>query len=307
MSKYTVLVTRATGSQGKAVCRHLQRNGFAIHALVRDASHERAIVLREFGATLFEGSLNDYDAITRAATGCKGLFLNLMPNLQQENAELEEAQTILAASKGAGIEHVVYNTSATVGNHEKVPNWNPNSVYGRALLSKHAIEEQVRQGDWEVWTILRPGYFMSNFLLPLGPWMFPELGSEKLFVSSFQPNTILPLIDTNDIGAFVVAAFSDPQRFDRQEIGIAGDAVSVPKVVESLSKAAGVPITARYRTEEETEVLVQTSPLVSGQVSSRSLDKFIDVETAKSWGVPFRTFDQFLANAQDTVEATFGS
>jgi uncharacterized protein YbjT (DUF2867 family) len=67
MSNFTVLVTRATGSQGVAVCRHLQQNGIKIHALVRDASHERAIDLKQFGATLFEGLLSDRDAVSIAA------------------------------------------------------------------------------------------------------------------------------------------------------------------------------------------------------------------------------------------------
>lgn len=61
MTSKTALVIRATGSQGKAVVKHLAKNGWNVHALVTDASSERAIALKQFGErlSLYEGSLGD--------------------------------------------------------------------------------------------------------------------------------------------------------------------------------------------------------------------------------------------------------
>ena len=60
MSK-TALVIRATGSQGKAVVKHLAKSGWNVHAFVSDLSAERAVVLKNFGdsVSLHEGTLGD--------------------------------------------------------------------------------------------------------------------------------------------------------------------------------------------------------------------------------------------------------
>lgn len=57
----TALVIRATGSQGKAVVKHLAKSGWNVHAFVSDPSADRAVALKKFGDTvsLHTGSLGD--------------------------------------------------------------------------------------------------------------------------------------------------------------------------------------------------------------------------------------------------------
>lgn len=61
MTSKTALVIRATGSQGKAVVEYLTKDGWKVHALVSDASSERAVALKQFGelVSLHEGSLGN--------------------------------------------------------------------------------------------------------------------------------------------------------------------------------------------------------------------------------------------------------
>lgn len=61
MASKSALVIRATGSQGKAVVKHLTKTGWKVHALVSDASSERAVALKQFGegVSLHEGRLGD--------------------------------------------------------------------------------------------------------------------------------------------------------------------------------------------------------------------------------------------------------
>lgn len=42
MDKQTIVVTGATGNQGRAVSHRLLQRGFTVHALVRDASKPAA-------------------------------------------------------------------------------------------------------------------------------------------------------------------------------------------------------------------------------------------------------------------------
>jgi uncharacterized protein YbjT (DUF2867 family) len=307
MSAGTVLVTRATGSQGLGVCRHMQQNGIGIHAFVRDATDERAIALLRFGATLFEGSLEDNAAVARAVKGCTGLYLNLMPTPQQTDGGLQEAKSILATAKAAGVKHVVYTSSLSVGKSDRIPGWDPKNRYAQVVLVKQMIEEEVKAGGWQSWTILRPGFFMTNLLSPIGSFMFPELASDKIFLTSFGSDTVLPLIAPDDIGSFAVSAFVDTKKFGSKEIDIAGEALTVAQIVESLSKAAGVPIAAEYRSQKDTAALAKMNPVVAAQVAARNLINLIDMEDTKVWGVRFHTFEEYLASAQDQVKITFGS
>ena len=61
MTSKAALVVRATGSQGSAVVKHLATNGWNVHALVSEASSDRAVALRRFGERVFlyEGSLGN--------------------------------------------------------------------------------------------------------------------------------------------------------------------------------------------------------------------------------------------------------
>ncbi len=70
-----ILVTGATGNQGGAVARHLlQRGNFAVRAFVRDPNKPAAQALKQAGAELVAGDLNDRDSLDRALQGVSGVF-----------------------------------------------------------------------------------------------------------------------------------------------------------------------------------------------------------------------------------------
>jgi uncharacterized protein YbjT (DUF2867 family) len=305
MSAQEILVIRSTGTQGTAVVRHLLQKGYKVRAFVRDASEDRALLLKSLGAILFEGSLDDPNVITRAATGCSGLFFTLMPSFA-DDSESRQAKSILSAAVAAGVNHVVYSSTLNVGHHEK-SYWDSNNTAAPAMLGKYETEELLRHAGIRTWTILRPGYFMTNFFAPAGPFMFPGLADRLEFESSYFPDTTLALVDPNDIGLFAAAAFSDPAKFNKHHLDIVGDPMTVEQVVPLLEKAVGAAMKLIYRSEDETEALAATNPLIAGQILSRTLNKGIDLEGAKRWGIPLGTFKGFLEKNHALVEETFST
>jgi uncharacterized protein YbjT (DUF2867 family) len=220
-----------------------------------------------------------------------------------DDSETRDAKLILELAKEAGIQHVVHSTSLGVPRHESVAN--SGSIVAAAITGKASVEGLVKASGIEYWTILRGGYFNTNFLGFSSQYMFPELAQEKKFISSYKPDTLLPLIDPYDIGAFAVAAFVDPEKFHQQEIAVAAEKRTVEQVVKDLSKASGYEIEAVYRTEEETDELAKTNPIIAGAKWMADLHKEADVEGIRKWGVPLHTLPDFLENEKVSVKATF--
>jgi uncharacterized protein YbjT (DUF2867 family) len=72
-----VLVIGATGHQGGAAARALLERGWAVRALVRDENKPAARQLREAGADLIAGDLDDPGSIRAAMSSVSGVFLAL--------------------------------------------------------------------------------------------------------------------------------------------------------------------------------------------------------------------------------------
>lgn len=305
MSTQTFLVTGATGKQGGSVARNLLSSNCAVHALVRDPTSAASLALQSLGANLFRGTWDDIPAITAAAKSCTGLFLNVFPSFV-DDGELRHARNILAAGKTTGIKHVIYTSSAGTGEHERLSNWNPKSMMGSYYLSKTAVEEEVRNGGWETWTIFRPGYFMTNFLLPDAAYMFPDLATEQVFECACSPDTKLMLVDPADVGRFTTAAFLDPRRYGGKVIPIFVEKMAIGPIVEALSKTAGKEIHVKYHTAEEIAEMSETNPLVASQIIMKELTELVDGGAARECGIPMTSFSQFLNEEQEKIRSTIG-
>jgi uncharacterized protein YbjT (DUF2867 family) len=223
MPSPTIFVIGATGAQGGAVARALLSNNYQVHALVRDPTSTASQALKSQGASLFEGDWDNVPALEAAAAGCTGAFVNVYPLFDDWPAEVRHAKNILAASKRAGVKHVVYASVLGANHYETFYNPDLNTFHENYFRSKRTIEEEVQNGDFETWTILRGATFMSNFLLPSSMYMFPELSKEGRFISGYTPETKLLLIDPEDIGSFGFAAFSNPEKYGGKSIDIAGE------------------------------------------------------------------------------------
>ncbi len=72
-----VLVIGATGQQGGAAARAQLQRGWTVHALVRDTSTPGARLLRQAGARLVPGDLDDPAALRAAISAVHSVFLVL--------------------------------------------------------------------------------------------------------------------------------------------------------------------------------------------------------------------------------------
>src|SRR5690625_2729801 len=120
-----VLVTGATGKQGGAVVRALVAAGIPVRALTRDA--RRGEEVREDGADLAVGDLDDADSVVRAVAGVRGVFSVQMPRMSNSgldyDGEVRQAESLIKAARAAGVTHFVQSSISGVGQQAKVPGY----------------------------------------------------------------------------------------------------------------------------------------------------------------------------------------
>jgi uncharacterized protein YbjT (DUF2867 family) len=227
MNKTTdvILVTGATGQQGGAVARELLARGCTIKAMTRKPQGERARALAGLGATVVEGDLEDSASLRRALDGAWGVFA--VQNTWEAGVEGEEQQgkRIAETAKQAGVRHFVYSSVGSAHRRTGIPHFE----------NKWRVEETLRGLSFPSHVIIRPVFFMENFL---SPWFKPAIDQGTLSVG-VRPETRLQMIAVEDIGKYGALAFEEHETLNRREIDIAGDERTMPETAETISKAAG--------------------------------------------------------------------
>ncbi|SEO84537.1 NmrA family NAD(P)-binding protein [Amycolatopsis saalfeldensis] len=289
-----VLVTGATGRQGGATARALLAAGVPVRALVRDPATARAKAVEALGAELVTGDLLDRDSVTRAAKGARAVFSVQMPRFTEEgvdfDGEVTQGVNLVEGAKAAGVPQFVHTSVSGAGQHTEAPGWAEGrwaSMEG-TLGAKAAIQDRVRAAGFPHWTLLKPAFFMENFL-PSMRFLFPR-GVEGGLVSVVKPATRLSLIAVEDIGTAAAAAIADPARFDGVELELAGDHRSVAEIAETLSLALGRELPAPDLTEEEA--------LAAGMPAMGASHEWLNVvgqparpQLARDLGLPLTSFE----------------
>jgi uncharacterized protein YbjT (DUF2867 family) len=297
MSSKTALVLRATGSQGKGVVQHLVKSDWKVHALVSDPSAERALALQQFGnVSLYKGTLGDHASIEAAIAGTDAVFLVQIPSWT-DDSETRDAHAILALAKAAGVKHIVHSTQIML-NDPDLRDHLPSPMMAPVLTGKLDVEELVRTSGL-TYTFLRPAWFMTNIVAPIADMLYPGL-SEGKFTNSYTPDTIITAVDTDDVGAFAVAAFNDPQKFSGKAITVVSELITVASMLAEIERVSGKKLDIHYRTAEETEKEAN-NVFVLGQKMTIGLEKWVDMDEVKSFGIPLTSFKEFLEKNRDAV------
>jgi uncharacterized protein YbjT (DUF2867 family) len=225
-SDRTVLVTGATGKQGGAVAKELlAAGGYRVRAMTRKPDSEKARALKQSGAEVVQGDLNDEESLRKAMQGAWGVFA--VQNTWEAGVEGEEEQGHRQArvARDLGIQHYVYTSVGSADRRTGIPHFE----------NKSRIEQTVRTLRFPSHVIIRPVFFMENLL---SPWFKPAIDQGKLMMA-IKPETRLQMIAVEDIGKYGRWVFDEHDRLNRREIDIAGDERTMPEAARIIGQAAG--------------------------------------------------------------------
>ncbi|MFG2721989.1 NmrA/HSCARG family protein [Streptomyces sp. NPDC048416] len=223
-----IVVTGATGRQGGATARALLSRGRTVHALVRDPGKPAALALKEAGAVLVQGDLDEYASIERALRRAYGVFsVQTFTGPGGLAGEVRQGRAVADAAARAGVAHFVYSSVDGADRPGEVEHF----------ASKGEIERHIASLGLPA-TILRPTFFVTNFE-HLGPqWQNGEL----VFTFALAAGTSLQMITPEDIGAIAAEVFDSPDDYLGRAVEIAGDELTGPRMAEVFARAAGRPV-----------------------------------------------------------------
>ncbi|HYV45218.1 MAG TPA: NmrA/HSCARG family protein [Myxococcaceae bacterium] len=219
----TVLVTGATGQQGGAVLRALQKRGFAVRALTRDTASPKAAKLKAQGVEVVAGDLSDRASLDAAMRGAHGAF-SIQTIGKKEGDEQRQGIAVAEAAAAAKVEHLVYSSVGGAERKSGIPHFE----------SKFEIEEHIRKLGIPH-TILRPVFFMENLATPR---MARTIFLGMLYAAMGEKKT-LQLIAVDDIGEIGAIAFAEREKYLGKAIEIAGDELVLSQIQAAYRAKTG--------------------------------------------------------------------
>jgi len=220
--KDIILVTGATGNQGGAIARQLLNDGYRVRALTRNLQGDKAQALATLGAQLVQGDWDDPQSLERALDGCWGAY-SVQSNQEGVALEEEQGKRFAEIARSSGIFHFVYSSVGSAQRGTGVAHFD----------NKWRVEGEIRSLAFPSYTILRPVFFMENFL---SFWLKPGILEGKLRLP-LAPQTGLQMIALEDIGKFGALAFKEHERMNGVEVDIAGDRRTMPETADIIGNA----------------------------------------------------------------------
>ena len=182
-----ILVTGSTGKVGQHLLSALQATGVPFKALARSEASAQALAAK--GIAVVRGDLADPASLKAAFQGVEKLFLL---SSASHFAALELAA--LEAAQAAGVKHVV-----------KLSAWGAGADSANPLLREHGCVERALVASGLAWTLLRPNFFMQNWVA-----FFSHAIKAGLPVYANTGDGRLAWIDARDIADVAASALTEP-------------------------------------------------------------------------------------------------
>lgn len=285
--KDLIVVTGATGHQGGATARELLAKGHKVRAMTRKPDSPAATELAKLGAQVVTGDLDDAASLERALAGAWGAYA--VQNTWEAGVEREEQQGLRFAdvARKAGIQHYVYASVASAHRRTGIPHFE----------NKWGVEERVRSLGFPSYTIVRPVFFMENFL---SPSFLPAIQQGQLPIA-LDPKTVLQMIAVSDIGKYGAWAFENHTALNGRGIDIAGDQLAMPQTAEIIGRAAKRKVNFVQLPIAEVRKFSEDFALMLEWFDRVGYDADIAKESAES-GVRPTTFSEWSAKQNWALE-----
>jgi uncharacterized protein YbjT (DUF2867 family) len=245
--KKVIAVIGATGAQGGSLARAIledEHGPFAVRAITRNPSSDKARALAARGAEVVEANLDDKASLERAFQGAYGAFCvtNFWEVLSPEK-EKSQARNMAEAAKAAGVQHLIWSTL------DDTRRWVPlDDDRMPTLMGNYKVPHYDGKGEADgifkevglPTTYLLTSFYWDNLIhFGMGPAR-AEDGSLVLNLPMGEKK--LPGMAAEDIGRSAYAIFKGGDEYVGKTVGIAGEHLTGAQMASALSEALGEPV-----------------------------------------------------------------
>jgi uncharacterized protein YbjT (DUF2867 family) len=216
-----ILITGATGTNGRLVVHALLTAGRPVRAMVQDPT--RAGDLRQAGAQLVRADFDTADSLDAALAGVERALL-----LSPVDQRLVERETrFVERAQRAGLRHLV--KFSAIGAHPAA-----SFTWGR----QHGTAEHLIMDSGLPFTFIQPNFFMQNLL-----WSADPIKTRGELYSSIG-STPVSHVDARDIAAVITATLTEPldRHAGRIHLVTGPAELTFHQIVELCSRVVGTPV-----------------------------------------------------------------
>ena len=220
-NKRKILVTGATGQQGGALARLLLQKKHEVYALIRNTEPEspKAQNLRNLGAKLIKGDLDNPDSLEQATNGIDSVFLMGTWVEVGTEGETRRGKMMVDIAKEKKIEHLVYSSVVNADKNTGIPHFE----------SKYKVEQHIKNSGIP-YTIIGPTFFMDNLL------SYSRAGLQQgQLALPLSPSLILQQSALENIAEFFALVLERRNSFLGKRIDIASDELTGEQAAKVLS------------------------------------------------------------------------
>ena len=224
-----ILVTGATGNVGSEVFKQLVMQAEPVVAGVRDVEKaKRHFAKLPAGAGEYrEFDFNEPATWPAALAGVDKMFLVIPPGTTNP----VQVELFFKTALQAGVKQLVFNSGRTTGD-----------LPGEPLNVTEGLIKNSGMG----WTILRPGWFMQNFLNWVG---FTIPTEDAFYLPASDSRTAF--VDVRDIGAVAAKVLTEDGHYGQVYELTSPEALTHFEVAQKISAAAGRTIRYVHLNDEE--------------------------------------------------------
>jgi uncharacterized protein YbjT (DUF2867 family) len=250
------------------------KSGYKVKALTRKPDSVMAGGLKALGVDVIQGDYDDPKSLERALKGTWGVFA--VQNTWEAGVEREEEQgkRFAELARKLGVYHFVYSSVGSAHRKTGIPHFE----------NKWRIEETVRSLKFPSHAVLRPVFFMENFL---SPSVLSGLLQGKLQMG-LKPVTRLQMVAVDDIGKFVLMLFEHHEEMNGVELDIAGDEHTLRETADTLGHAMDrkiefveVPKEEVRKTSEDYAIMLEWFDRAGYDVAIDDLEKKYGIRLTK--------------------------
>ncbi|KAI9038855.1 nucleoside-diphosphate-sugar epimerase family protein [Aspergillus affinis] len=243
-----IIVTGATGKQGRALIRNLisKETPYEILAITRDPSSASAERLAKLSPKirLVEANLdNPVDVFENARTASDNPlwgFFNVQVAIGNTTSEETQGKALIDEAIRQNIKFLVYSSVDRGGDATSYDNATNIPHFIKKYNIEHHLVEKTKGTDTE-WFILRPTAFFEN-LVP------GFMG--KVFATSWDmtlKSKPLQLVSTSDIGYLAAEAFMNHEKYKGTAVSLAGDELTYEQMAKVFKEKTGQKVPTTFR------------------------------------------------------------